>query len=366
MINKILLEKMNKYEKVNESELYIRKFDLKDMSLRKIRDFLFGEGVIVEEDLTNQCYIAYFKLGMLRINRTLVGFIIDNNQLIICGYTRKNFMGKRDNKKTIEYIVSKLVLNKNNHKTKYLRIIVIVCAILLLGFEFIFVRPAVNCTRQYNQAVEQFNQKSKDYNKKIKGVSTENIEGVPGKVHTLKKENVDFLSVSLSVFKGNSVAKIKNDQKTIHKMIKTMDNAEQIISQIDNPKATWIEERLKNIKEIKSIQHVSKNHDPNGLLNKNHGYTTCVYFTVDGVKIEDESQNPIDLGTDGGGCVEVYSNLKDAKNRCEYLKQFDDTYLYTGSYALIGTMVVRTTYVLNNEQQYVLTDKIFKELADIK
>lgn len=366
MINKVLLEKMNKYEKINESELYIKKFDLKNMSLRKIRDFTFGEGIIVEEDLSNQCYIAYFKLGMFRINRTLVGFIIDNNQLIVCGYTRKNFMSKSDNKRTIEYIISKLVLNKDSHKMKYLKIIAIICVGLLLGFEFIFVKPVVNCTRQYNQTVEQFNQESKNYNEKIKGVSTENIEGVPGKVHVLKKENSDFLSASFSIFKGNSVSKIKRDQKTIHEMIKTMDNVEQIICQIYNPKSTWVEDRLKNIKEIKLIQHVSKNNDPNGLLNKNHGYTACVYFTVEGVKVENESQNPIDLGTDGGGCIEVYSNLKDAKNRCEYLKQFDGTYLYTGSYALIGTMVVRTTYVLSNEQQYLLTDKIFKEFTVVK
>lgn len=363
MVNKVLLDKMEQYEHIGENDLYVKKVNISSISLRKIRDFLLVEGGVLEEDLSNKCYIAYLKIGVLRINRTLVGIMIDGDQLIVCGYTRKNFMSKKDNKDTVDYIYSQLVLNKKSNKRKYLTIFILVIASLLIGFELMIVKPAINSTKQYNLMIDKFNQKAEEYNKKIKLVSTDNIKGVPSKVQYLNKEKSGYLPVSLSIIKGNSKNKIDNDKNTVSKMVKTMNDSEQIVSQIDNPSVSWVENRLKNIKEIKQIEHVEKNNDPNGLLEKEHGYIACTYFIVDGIDMNGNNSSPIKLGTDGGGCVEIYSNLGDAKKRCEYLKEFDGTYLYTGSYALIGTMVVRTSYVLNEDQQYLLTDKIFKELV---
>lgn len=87
-------------------------------------------------------------------------------------------------------------------------------------------------------------------------------------------------------------------------------------------------------------------HDPNQLL----GRTSCVYFSVKQISTDAVSGSDIvEKGTDGGGAIEVYANVEDAKNRCDYLKQFDNTLLYSGAYALIGTMVIRTSYLLSNE-----------------
>ena len=52
------------------------------------------------------------------------------------------------------------------------------------------------------------------------------------------------------------------------------------------------------------------------------------------------------------------ATVEDAEARCEYLSGFDGTVLYSGSYAIVGTMVIRTSYKLTNEQQLALTDKI--------
>lgn len=272
-------------------------------------------------------------------------------------------MSKRGNKNTVDYIYSKVILDKKSNKRKYLTISILTIVSLLIVFEIMIVKPTINSTKQYNLMIAKFNQKAKEYNKKIKLVSTDNIKDVPSKVQYLNKEKTNYFSVSLSIIKGNSRNKIDNDKNTVSKMIKTMNDSEQIISQIDNPSVSWVENRLKNIKEIKQIEHVEKNNDPNGLLGKEHGYIACTYFTVDGIEMNGDHSSPVKLGTDGGGCVEIYSSLGDAKKRCEYLKGFDGTYLYTGSYALIGTMVVRTSYALNEGQQYLLTDKIFKELV---
>ena len=98
-------------------------------------------------------------------------------------------------------------------------------------------------------------------------------------------------------------------------------------------------------------------------LGKDGGYTSATYFTVPQLT-KDKNADPVQLGTDGGGCIEVYKNIDDAKTRCDYLKSFDGSILPTGSYSLIGTMIVRTSYQLDDASQYNLTDEIFSSLTN--
>ncbi len=51
---------------------------------------------------------------------------------------------------------------------------------------------------------------------------------------------------------------------------------------------------------------------------------------------------------------------------CEYLHGFDNTILYTGSYAIVGTMVIRISYIYTTEEQYEMTNRITKELTKLK
>lgn len=73
----------------------------------------------------------------------------------------------------------------------------------------------------------------------------------------------------------------------------------------------------------------------------------------------------VDKGTDCGGSIEIYESRKNAEERCSYLSEFENTILYSGSYAIVGTMVIRTSYLLNGNEQLKLTDEITKKLTEI-
>lgn len=140
-----------------------------------------------------------------------------------------------------------------------------------------------------------------------------------------------------------------------------------IVSQITVPDEDWVISRLSNVKSITGKQAVTETNDPNGLLGKDNGYTSCVYFGVNYINSADvKGENIVAKGTDAGGAVEVYSTLDDALNRCEYLSQFDNTLLYSGSYVIVGTMVVRTSYKLSNKQQIDVTNEIINAFSEIE
>ena len=51
--------------------------------------------------------------------------------------------------------------------------------------------------------------------------------------------------------------------------------------------------------------------------------------------------------------------------RCEYLSDYDNTILYSGSYALLGTMVIRVSHLLDNKGQYDITSEIVEALTSL-
>lgn len=102
------------------------------------------------------------------------------------------------------------------------------------------------------------------------------------------------------------------------------------------------------------------------MLGKDGGYTACLYFTISDIDSDSvEGDTIVDKGTDVGGAIEVYKSVKDAEARCEYLSGFDNTLLYSGSYAIIGTMVIRTSYRLDGESQLELTTEITKAFTKL-
>ena len=116
-----------------------------------------------------------------------------------------------------------------------------------------------------------------------------------------------------------------------------------------------------------NIEAVTEEHDPNGQLNKPGGYIGCIYFLDENVNrsdliIEPGKDNTIDIGTKGGGAVEIYATEEDARNRDTYLADFDGTIYTSGSHAIVGTCVVRTSGILTSEQQLTLTNQIIEKL----
>ena len=215
------------------------------------------------------------------------------------------------------------------------------------------------CLVSYNSVLGDYNIVATEYNDLLTRTSIDFIDGMTEKASV--KDEMDIESM-----KNMSEEELCNSLDSMLSETEDLVGDYLVASHITNPEQQWVLDKLKNVKDITKTEAVTKSKDPNGLLGKEGGYTACIYFTVkdiDSSKIKGESV--VDKGTDAGGAIEVYETLEYALNRCDYLSQFDGTVLYSGSYAIIGTMVVRTSYKLSNSQQIDLTNDITKEFTKI-
>lgn len=216
------------------------------------------------------------------------------------------------------------------------------------------------CLSSYNSVVSDYNVLAAEYNNLVKSTSINFVKDMHN--YWLTKNEADIEAM-----------KDLDAEKLCQKIEKVLSDTESlaaeyvIISQITNPNKSWVMERLKNVSEITKVEAVTKQNDPNGLLGKKGGYTACIYFTVKSINSNSVKGNTVvDKGTDAGGAIEIYETKEYALNRCDYLSQFDGTLLYSGSYAVVGTMVIRTSYKLSNAQQVNLTNKITEEFTMIR
>lgn len=215
------------------------------------------------------------------------------------------------------------------------------------------------CLVSYNSVIEDYNIVATEYNDLVTRTSVNFIDGMTNKASV--KDEMDIESM-----KNMSEGELCDSLDSMLSEIEVLVGDYLIALQITNPEQQWVLDKLKKVKDITEVEAVTKSKDPNGLLGKEGGYTACIYFTVKGIdssKIKGSSV--VDKGTDAGGAIEVYETLEYALNRCDYLSQFDGTVLYSGSYVIIGTMVVRTSYKLSNSQQIDLTNDITKEFTNI-
>lgn len=137
--------------------------------------------------------------------------------------------------------------------------------------------------------------------------------------------------------------------------------------QITNPSKDFIEARLKEIGTITDVQSVTEDHDPNRQLNKKGGYTASVYFHDNRITQTLYGSDTVEQGTEGGGNIEVYANVEDAKARNEYLSLFDKaTAINPGSHELYGTVIIRTSNYLTASQQKELTQQILQKLIEVR
>ena len=227
--------------------------------------------------------------------------------------------------------------------------------------------PAQNATKKYNIAVEAYNKAVEEYNEVAVKTSLVNIDGLLTKADALNDVSESYFAIIKSVINGNNKGKILKDVTTLEKMTKVLAENIKVVEQITVPDESWLIERLQSVDGIKETEAITENNDPNGMLNQKDGYVSCIYFSYN--KVDDSSvpgETVVDKGTDCGGAIEIYRTLEEAENRVEYLKGFDDTVLYSGSYAIVGTMVIRTSYLLNDEEQYDLTYAITHALTKIK
>ena len=144
----------------------------------------------------------------------------------------------------------------------------------------------------------------------------------------------------------------------------------QSLKQITAPTDEFVMKRLKSIKTIKEIDHVTEGNDPNGKLNKQGGYIGCIYFSdkqVDRSQLYlDDGDDVITVGTEGGGAVEIFKTKEEATVRDDYLGTYDGTGFASGSHYVYGTIIIRTSDKLNGTQQQKLTQKILDVLTKVE
>lgn len=218
-------------------------------------------------------------------------------------------------------------------------------------------------TVKYNEAVTSYNDTISNYNQLLLISSIEFLDGFLNEYSSLPQVSLKANDISSSILKGNTVEKIEADITTINKYETTVQDDYRVLTQITAPSDNWVTERIRPYSLITDIQAVSNSNDPNHMLGKEGGYIGCIYFTLSSVeKLKIKGNNALEKGTDGGGAIEIFSNSFDAKARCEYLSQYDTTIFYSGSYVVVGTMVIRVSYLLPAEKQYEITKEIIQLL----
>ena len=140
------------------------------------------------------------------------------------------------------------------------------------------------------------------------------------------------------------------------------------LKQVTDPSEQFVLERLSGLPSITGTEAVTEQNDPNGNLHKDGGYTSAVYFSSDLVDTSQLYAQPgytgiPAVGTDAGGCVEVYATAEDAEERNDYLASFDGTILNSGSHTVAGTCVIRVSYLLTASEQDAIEQSIVDSLT---
>ena len=134
---------------------------------------------------------------------------------------------------------------------------------------------------------------------------------------------------------------------------------------VNAPEEAYVIKCLETVENIDGIAAATEDHDPNGSLHKDGGYTAQVYFSSPLVDHSYMENDIIDAGTEGGGSVEVYKTAEEAKKREEYLAGFDGTITASGSHEVVGTCIVRTSDSLTATQQKEMEAAIIEALTKI-
>ena len=170
--------------------------------------------------------------------------------------------------------------------------------------------------------------------------------------------------------KDPEVPDFSNEINGIETALTDYENSIKSMKQITAPSDDFVMERLQRIETITMMAPVTEDHDPNGKLGKQGGYIGCIYFRdsqVDQSKlyVDGDPEDVVDVGTQGGGAIEIFNTSEEAVARDLYLANFDGTMFVSGSHYVIGTVLIRTSDELTGTQQLDLTEKIKTALTEI-
>lgn len=185
------------------------------------------------------------------------------------------------------------------------------------------------------------------------------------KIPDLPKKTADINAETKKLSEPLDYSSVIND---ISEKQTAYQNSVLQMKQITNPNEDFVIQRLKGIPNISGYQAVTEDHDPNGNLNKQGGYTSTVYFSTPLIDQSSVYGNDIvDKGTECGGAIEVYASEEDAEKRDSYLASFDGAgMLNSGSHKVLGTIVIRTSTKLTATQQNEFTNNITNKLLELQ
>lgn len=189
---------------------------------------------------------------------------------------------------------------------------------------------------------------------------------------TIKKQADQVIKAMKNISVPELPESVNYDEilSTLQKTHKAYEDSITGLKQITAPADDFVMARLQRIKTITGMEAVTEDHDPNGKMNKPGGYIGTVYFRDNRISDEDvvvwEEDTIIDIGTPGGGSIEIYPNVEDAVSRNEYLSTFDGSWLSAGSHEVYGSIIIRTSDKLTATQQKELTQEILNSLIEIE
>lgn len=344
-------------------------FSVQNCSFRHLCEIIVLHGTILEESEKDHTIVATLRINY---NHATVAIKLKGNSISLLAYAKEGLIKQNTAQKAVTKIKQAVSPSSKDDKEQRKRsfpfkkvLFGIVCVvILIIAIFFTSAFLACDTINRYNEAASEFNDLVDKYNTTASQTSLANIAGVPAEIAKINIESEDISEGFSVIFSKNSIAKIKSDTQTIYELIDQLEYSVKIIEQITAPTGEWVESRLKSVDGITGTQAVTEDNNPDGLLGKEGGYSACIYFTFDKIDAATiKGDDIVGKGTDAGGAIEIYTSLADAEARCEYLAGFDGTILYSGSYAIIGTVVVRTSYILSNEDQFDLTDRITQALT---
>ena len=167
--------------------------------------------------------------------------------------------------------------------------------------------------------------------------------------------------------------------ETLRASLKTCEDSVQLQKQITAPADSFVMERLALVETVGAMEAVTEANDPNKALNTPGGYIGCIFFIdkqVDLTKFYDyqPGDGPLDLGFIGGGAIEIYKTVEDAQTRDTQLGMFDNTTVHTaentsffepGAHGVVGTVVIRTSSKISEEQQGILLEAVQEALLQV-
>lgn len=270
--------------------------------------------------------------------------------------------------------------------------LLVIVALAICGAVYWYINyqiPHQEAANAYNEAVQGLDNRNAELDAAIS-----DLQGVQGSdVKPLDSSTDDAASAAIAQAQAAKQAAPEmpsdtNEIKTVAQQITSMGDytaqlaaigdAKQALQdsidqhkQVTNPTDSFVVERLTGLPNVTGVEAATETNDPNGNLNKPGGYTAAVYFSSD---LVDQSKTSASsgytgipaIGTDGGGCVEVYANEDDANKRNDYLAAFDGSVLASGSHEVLGTCLIRTSAHLTASQQATLTKTVEDSLIRLE